>query len=72
MERERLKEILLNPQDFTWRIDSDNWIIIKKKDEIKDLTTEQIIESESYYLNDSVDFAVDILNELNIKSLNIE
>jgi len=72
MKKERLKEILLNPQDFTYRIDVDNWVIFKKKEDIKNLTTEELIESKSYYLRHVYDFTKDILDELNIDVYNID
>lgn len=72
MKKERLKEILLNPQDFTYRIDADSWVIFKKKEDIKNLTTEKLIESKSYYLKHVCDFTKDILNELNINVYNID
>ncbi len=72
MKKERLKEILLNPQDFTYRIDVDSWVIFKKKEYIKNLTTEELIESKSYYVRHVCDFTIDILDELNIDVYNIE
>ncbi len=72
MKKERLKEILLNPQDFTYRIDTDSWVIFKKKEDIKNLTTEELIESKSYYLRHVCDFTNDILDELNIDVYNID
>jgi len=72
MKKERLKEILLNPQDFTYRIDTDSWVIFKKKEDIKNLTTEDLIESKSYYLRYVCDFTNDILDELNIDVYNID
>ena len=72
MDRERLKEILLNPQNFISYLDQDRWIIFKKKEDVYGLTMEEILEAKSYYLRSSVDFAVDILSELKIEFLNIE
>jgi hypothetical protein len=72
MKKERLKEILLNPQDFTYRIDVDSWVIFKKKEDIKNLTTKELIESKSYYLKHVCDFTKDILDELNIDVYNID
>ena len=71
MERERLKEILLNPQNFISYLDQDNWVIFKKKEDVYGLTVEEILESESYFLRDSIDFVVDILSELKIEFLNM-
>ena len=72
MDKARLKEILLNPQDFIGHIDTDDWVIIKKKEDIKGFTDQEIIESKSYFLSHSMDFIIDILDELKIDSLNIE
>jgi len=72
MKKERLKEILLNPQDFTYHIDVDNWVIFKKKEDIQNLTTEELIESKSYYLRHVYDFTKDILDELNIDIYNVD
>ena len=72
MKKERLKEILLHPQDFTYRIDADDWVIFKKKEDIKNITTKELIESKSYYLKHVYDFTKDILDELNIDVYNID
>ncbi len=72
MKRERLTEILLNPQDFIFYTDVDGWVIFKKKEDVKNLTTEEILGLECYYLNDPIDFAEEILTELKVELLKLE
>jgi len=71
-DKAKLKEILLNPQDFISRIDTDDWVVFKKREDVRGFTDQEIIDSDSFYLNYSIDFIVDILNELKIELLYME
>lgn len=71
IDREKLREILSNPQNFVCYLDQDNWIIFKKKEDIKDLTDEEIPGVNCYYLSKASEFVIDILGELKVKILDI-
>jgi len=71
IEKERFKEILNNPHKFIAYLDEDNWVVFKKKEDIKDLTDEQIHNLETYFLMESCEFIIKILNELKFKTINI-
>lgn len=68
-DKKRLKKILLNPKDFLYRIDEDDWIVFKKKEEIQNLTDNEIFRSKPYYLSNLIDFTIYILKELKLDSL---
>ena len=71
IDLEKLREILSNPQNFVCYLDQDNWIIVKKKEDIKGLTNEKIPEANCYYLSKASKFVIDILGELKVEILDI-
>lgn len=71
IELEKIKDLLSNPQNFVCYLDMDNWIIFKKKEDVKGLTNEKILEVDCYYLSHSANFIINILRELKFKILDM-
>lgn len=71
VEREKLKEILNNPHMFSVYLDEDKWVCFNKKEDIKDLTDKEICGTDSYFVMESYELVMEILNELSFKILDI-
>jgi len=71
IERKRFKEILDNPQKFVAYLDQDDWVIFKKKEDIKGLTDEEIQGIEVSFLMDSRDLIMEVLNALKFKTIKV-
>jgi hypothetical protein len=63
-ERKKFKEILNNSHKFVVHLDEDKWVSFKKKEDIKDLTDKEIYDLESYFIMESCELVMEILNEL--------
>jgi hypothetical protein len=71
MERKKFKEILNNSHKFVVYLDADKWVSFKKKEDIKGLTDKEIYDLESYFIMESYELVMEILNELKFVILDI-
>lgn len=71
IERKRFKEILNNSHKFVAYLDEDKWVSFKKKEDIKDLTDKEIYDLDSYFIIESYELLIEILNKLDFEIFDI-